>query len=189
MTRISPEWADQTRRMDQIRAEMTVLSYANASRMDREGGRTKPSGGGRPPGDPHPLHVMWWEKFCLVSTLPGAFERREEVIAGATDALVRARCGLRVKVEDETPEQRRERILKFEGWSPGDVAIAMRGSAREVIKARLHLKRDPSTGKPLGNVTAKQLAREGYSAREIAVIAGVSPSTGQYHVNRLREAA
>lgn len=178
---------DQDRRMRAVLVPMQCLMYGNATRWDASKSAGKPTGGACPPGEAQPLHTIWQQKYVLAPTL----EARERVIADATDALIRYRCGPRVDVEGETREQWEERLIKDgAGWDASDVAPKFNTGTREVMKIRLRYRRDPSTGQPIEGVTAAQLASEGLSARQImAVLPGTKAGTAQYHVNRAKKAA
>lgn len=178
---------DQDRRMNAVLVPMQCLMYGNAMKWDSSTSSGKPTGGERPPGESQPLHTEWQQRYVMA----GSLEEREQVIADATDALVKYRCGPRVDVEGETREQWEERLIRDGvGWDASDVAPKFNTGTREVLKIRLKYRRDPSTGRPMAGVTVAQLAQEGLSARQImAIVPGTAAGTAQYHVNRARKAA
>lgn len=184
---MNQEWIDQTNRMSQVRAELSLLSYASAAQIGAAQCRQKPSGGNRPPGDPNPLHLLYWERFVMAST----FERREDIIAKATDALIEARVRTTPVPVGESDEERDERIVREgEGFEPRMVAVSFKTGATHVVRLRLKNFRDPTTGYRLPVMpTAKELALRGLSARQIAVVLGCKPSTAQYHVTQAKRAA
>lgn len=180
------ERLDQDRRMRAVLVAMQLLMYGNAMKWESSFSSGKPTGGERPPGEAHPLHTEWQQRYVLAHP-----RDREQVIADATDALVKARCGPRVDVEGESREDWEERLIdEGEGWEADKVAAVFLTGVREVVKVRLAYRRDPSNGRPVEGITVGQLAAEGLSARQIvAVLPGTAPATAQYHVNKVKKAA
>ena len=177
---------DQDRRMNAVLVPMQCLMYGSAMKWESSFSSGKPTGGDCPSGESRPLHTEWQQRYVLAAP-----ENREQVIADATDALVRYRCGPRPEGEGQTREEWEIRLIRDGvGWDASDVAPKFNTGAREVVKVRLKYKRDPSTGQPVEGITAAQLAQEGLSARQIMVVLpGTKAATAQYHVNKFKQAA
>lgn len=128
-----------------------------------------PSGEGFPPLD------YWLD-------LIDKAESEEEI-----DAVVeRARAELRAwRVRPEPPpdgetfDDLKRRILEDgEGWTPHEVALAMRVTPTLVRNVRAEAERDPEYGRPDGSLShGLQLLASGCSLRQAAQITGIPKST------------
>ena len=139
-----------------------------------------PSGEGSPPLD------YWLELLPRCQTL-------EEIHV----ALERARSELRAwqrraepPPEGESFEDLKRRIIdEGEGWTPQEVALAMRVTPTLVRGARTEAERDPEYGRPDGSLAhGIALLDAGLSLRQAAQITGIPKST-LHDAQRARSAA
>lgn len=81
--------------------------------------------------------------------------------------------------ESETLDQLKARIVETgNGWTPKEVALAMRCTPTLVRAARLEADRHPETGKIEGSVEhARELLANGCSLRQVAILTGIPKST------------
>lgn len=172
---------DQDRRMNAVLVPMQCLMYGAAMKWESSFSSGKPTGGERPPGEAHPLHTEWQQRYVLAAP-----EDREQVIADATDALVRYRCGPRPEGEGETTAEWEQRMIEEgEGADPDHVALVFNCLPRMVRKIRVRFKREPEYGRIIVPVDAgerrallEQLVNvEGVSMRAAAMRLGVNYST------------
>lgn len=173
---------DQDRRMRAVLVDMQLLMYGNSMKWESSFSSGKPSGGERPPGEAHPLHTIWQQAYVMAA--PGG---REQVIADATDALVRYRCGPRPDGEgEETPAEWEQRMVsEGEGADADHVALAFNCLPRMVRKIRARWKREPEYGRivaPVDTGERRELVRqlvevEGVSMRAASFRLGVNYST------------
>lgn len=177
---------DQARRMRVVIVDMLLLMYGNAMKWDSSFSSGKPTGGECPPGESRPLHTQWQQRFVMAAPAD-----REQVIADATDALIRARVRTDPVPEGETPEQWEERLIKDgEGADPRWVATQFNTSTKLVVRLRVKYERAPHDGRPLEvQSSPRELAVRGLTARQIALVLKCSASSAQYHVNKAKRAA
>jgi hypothetical protein len=81
--------------------------------------------------------------------------------------------------EGESFEDLKRRIvIEGEGWTPQEVALAMRVTPTLVRNVRNEAERDPEYGRPDGSLShGLQLLRSGCSLRQAAQITGIPKST------------
>jgi hypothetical protein len=140
-------------------------------------GRRIPSaeGAALPQGESDPPLLYWMDKLASAQTL-------EEFAAFASqmkDELAAWRRRPDPPPPGETLDDLKRRVLEEgDGWTPHEVALAMRVTPTFVRHARTEAERDPQTGRP-DNRLAKglKLLKEGFSLRQVESITGVPKST------------
>ena len=151
----------------------SMLSYGEVMRW----GRTIPSAETAvlPVGEGCPPLDYWLDLIALQATM-------EEVRA----VVVRARAELHAwRVRPEAPpegesfEDLKARIVhEGQGWTPQEVALAMRVTPTLVRNVRTEAERDPEYGRPDGSLAhGLSLLRSGCSLRQAAQITGIPKST------------
>ena len=164
------------RRMRLVLGRMQIfLSYGAVAKIDADKTSSgKASGGGRPTGDPLPLHEVWREKYDACETNP----ERLECCEGAEAAYEEATTRKTVVVEEESWKTMRKRLTapKYEGEIPRDVAFWERATESLVRKARVEEFRHVESGRliGLGEAGVRRL-----SVREFARLSGLSHGQAQ----------
>jgi hypothetical protein len=75
-------------------------------------------------------------------------------------------------------DMKRRIVIEGEGWTPQEVALAMRVTPTLVRSVRNEAERDPEYGRPDGSLAhGLQLLRSGCSLRQAAQITGIPKST------------
>jgi hypothetical protein len=104
---------------------------------------------------------------------------RAEILELAREELERWRRRPEPPDEAETFDELKTRIVKTgEGWTPKEVALAMRCTPTLVRAARMEADRHPETGKIEGSIErARELLSTGHSLRQVAILTGIPKST------------
>lgn len=81
--------------------------------------------------------------------------------------------------EAETLDELKARVVKTgAGWTPAEVALAMRCTPTFVRATRIEADRNPETGKIEGSIEhARELLATGHSLRQVAILTGIPKST------------
>lgn len=163
-----------------VLARLELIQHGATSNLDPTRGSRGAETPVLPPGERYPPHLVYRERIETAAT-PGeakvALDEAREVLAQATRRTL-------VVVREETLEELKARIVRDgAGWSPREVSLAMRCTARLVVVARTEAGRHPDTGYPLppevGDVWdwARELREQGLSLRQISMITGLARST------------
>lgn len=159
--------------MRDVVAGFELLQYGNVMRWGRSAPNAEsallPAGEGDPP-------LAYW--LDLIEKARTMQEVREIV--------ERARCELRAwrrrpdpPPEGESFEDLKRRIIEGgEGWTPKEVALAMRVTPTLVRNVRSEFERDVEYGRPDGSLAhGISLLNAGLSIRQAAQITGIAKST------------
>jgi hypothetical protein len=150
-----------------------MLQYGSVMAWDRRipnaEGALLPGGEGTPPLD------YWLEKLATAQTIG-------EVAAITVD--MRAELAAWRRRPDPPPqgeslsELKRRVVSDGEGWTPQEVALAMRVTPTFVRAARVEAEREPQHGRPDGSLAhGLALLDNGLSLRQVAQITGIPKST------------
>ena len=144
------------------------LTFAWAERIRSSESALLPSGEGEPP-------VERW----LILYARATEDERPDVEAGARAELNAWRRREAPPLEVETMDELSARIIsEGEGWSPKEVALAMRCTPTLVRRVREANERNVETGKVEGSLEhAKALLARGCSLRQVAILTGIPKST------------
>lgn len=128
-----------------------------------------------PQGENDPPLLYWLDKLASAQSL-------EEFTATARlmkDELDAWRRRPDPPPEGETMDELKRRVVEDgEGWTPQEVALAMRITPSFVRNVRAEADRDPQTGKPDNRLArGLKLLDEGFSLRQVERITGVPKST------------
>jgi hypothetical protein len=151
----------------------TLLQYGAVMRW----GRTPPSAEGAlfPQGEGFPPLDYWLDLIEQQATMADV----RAVLTRARDELAAWRCRPEPPPEGETLDDLSGRILgEGEGWTPQEVALAMRCTPSLVRKVRIAADREPDYGRPDRSLAhGLSLLRDGCSLRAAAMASGVPKST------------
>lgn len=159
--------------MREVIVGYTLLQYGRVQAW----GRQVPSaeGGVFPSGEGDPPLLYWLDKLASAQTL-------EEFATFASQMKLELDAWRRrpePPPAGETLDDLKRRVLEEgKGWTPHEVALAMRVTPTFVRHVRTEAERDPQTGRP-DNRLAKglKLLAEGFSFRQVESITGVPKST------------
>lgn len=151
----------------------SLLQYGSVMRW----GRTPPSAEGAllPQGEGFPPLDYWLEVLELQTSLSDV----RIVVEQAREELKAWRCRPEPPPVGETFDDLKSRIIdEGEGWTPQEVALAMRCTPTLVRNVRAEAERDPDYGRPDGSLThGLELLRDGVSLRAAAMATGIPKST------------
>jgi anaerobic selenocysteine-containing dehydrogenase len=128
-----------------------------------------------PQGESDPPLLYWLDKLARSETL-------EDFAATARqmrDELDAWRRRPDPPPAGETLDELKQRVLsEGKGWTPHEVALAMRVTPTFVRNVRAEAERDPQTGRPDDRLAkGLKLLADGYSLRQVESITGVPKST------------
>jgi hypothetical protein len=128
-----------------------------------------------PMGEGHPPLDYWLDLLERCATV----EDLQIVIGRARIELAAWRRRPEPPPEGETFDDLKRRILtEGEGWTPKEVALAMRVTPTLVRNVRTEAERDPDYGRPDGSLAhGVALLNAGLSVRQAAQITGIPKST------------
>jgi hypothetical protein len=151
----------------------TLLQYGGTMAW----GRQAPSADGAllPGGEGHPPLDHWLDLLERCTTL----EEAQIVVAKAREELEAWLRRPEPPPQGETLEDLKQRIIREgEGWTPQEVALAMRVTPTLVRNVRSEAERDPQYGRPDGSLAhGVALLNAGLSVRQAAQITGIAKST------------
>jgi hypothetical protein len=151
----------------------SLLQYGNVMRW----GRTVPNAETAllPQGEGFPPLDYWLELLAAQTTL----EDVRFVLERARTELQAWRCRPEPPPEGETFDDLKSRILnEGEGWTPQEVALAMRCTPTLVRNVRAESERDVDTGRPDSSLAhGLELLSSGVSLRSAALATGIPKST------------
>jgi hypothetical protein len=157
----------------QIERGFRLLQYGNTMAWGRQPKAAErpllPSGEARPPLD------HWLDALEQCATA----EEAQIIVARARAELEAWRRRPEPPPEGETFGDLKARILaEGAGWTPKEVALAMRVTPTLVRNVRAEAERDPEYGRPDGSLShGLSLLNAGLSLRQAAQITGVAKST------------
>jgi hypothetical protein len=152
--------------------EFSMLGYGAVAQW----GRLAPSSEGAVlPGGEHEAPADYW----LGLYLRAHPDDRPEIEALAIAYLERWRRRPEPPSEGETLVELKTRIVKTgAGWTPQEVALAVRCTPTFVRNVRTEFDRNPETGKVEGSLEhARALLTQGLSLRQVAILTGIPKST------------
>jgi hypothetical protein len=150
-----------------------LLQYGSVMRWSRSARSAEaaafPQGEGYPPLD------YWLGEFPRARSL----DEVRSLVDRARSELAAWQRRPEPPPEGESFEDLKRRIvIDGEGWTPQEVALAMRVTPTLVRNVRGEAERDPEYGRPDGSLThALGLLRSGCSVRQAAQITGIPRST------------
>jgi hypothetical protein len=150
-----------------------LLGYGAVMRLSRTApsaeGAVLPQGEGYPPVD-------YWIK--LIVSAQTVSEVRETVERARSELHAWQRRPDPPPVGESFTDLKRRIIDEGEGWTPQEVALAMRITPTLVRNVRSEVERDPEYGRPDGSLRhGLGLLRDGVSLRAAAMATGIPKST------------
>ena len=140
-------------------------------------GRRIPSAEGAvlPQGEDAPPLLYWLEKLAASTSLE-EFTQTAELMRAELDAWRRRPDP---PPQGESMDELKRRVLTDgKGWTPHEVALAMRITPTFVRNVRNEAERDPQTGRPDNRLArGLKLLEDGLSLRQVERITGVPKST------------
>jgi hypothetical protein len=159
--------------MRDVVAGFELLQYGNVMRW----GRTVPNAETAllPAGESDPPMDYWLEQLGRAETV----EEVRGVVERARSELRAWRCRPDPPPDGESFEDLKRRIVSDgEGWTPQEVALAMRVTPTLVRNVRTEAERDTEHGRPDGSLAhGIALLSAGLSLRQAAQITGIPKST------------
>ena len=159
--------------MHDVVSGYALLGYGAVMRW----GKTAPSAEGAvlPQGEGYPP-IDYWLTLIV----------RAQTVGEVHEIVERARSELRAwrrrpeppPVGESFEDLKRRIIDEGEGWTPQEVALAMRITPTLVRNVRAEVERDPEYGRPDGSLAhGLELLRNGVSLRAAAMATGIPKST------------
>jgi hypothetical protein len=159
--------------LQKLAVGFSMLQYGNVMAWGRQPKLADrpafPSGEGAPPFD----------YYVELLTQAQTKEDVHAILARARAELLAWRCRAEPPPEGETFDDLKRRVIdEGEGWTPQEVALAMRVTPTLVRNVRHEFERDPEYGRPDGSLAhGIALLSAGLSLRQAAQITGIPKST------------